>query len=214
MSERKVREKLTALVTGALFPSSSNIWRDGVAVELIMGQKLDNVLQKEGYSEMEATLDFYSTIIWFIKGENEAQQDQWLPQGLIGKVFFVGTNTGNDLANKWLKSCAAREPWRVVSEQDVALASCSERPSKQGLGAGRAAAGAVPCAAAVGLAAVAALLRGQAARCPPARVRRRQLHSRSDTAGNQKGHLCFLPLLSWKSLVFNQMMFSVESEDG
>lgn len=38
---------------------------DGVAVELIRGQKLDNALQKEGYSEMstmETALDFYSTI--------------------------------------------------------------------------------------------------------------------------------------------------------
>lgn len=39
---------------------------DGVAVELIRGQKLDNVLQKEVYSDistMETALDFYITIM-------------------------------------------------------------------------------------------------------------------------------------------------------
>lgn len=64
--ERKVWENLICLVTEALFPSPSNILKgDGVAVELIRGQKLDNALQKEGYSEMstmETALDFYSTI--------------------------------------------------------------------------------------------------------------------------------------------------------
>lgn len=39
---------------------------DGVAAELIRGQKLDNVVQKEEYSDMstmETALDFYSVII-------------------------------------------------------------------------------------------------------------------------------------------------------
>lgn len=78
----KVCKKLRCLFNHRDFGffSKQYLKGDGVAVELIRGQKSDNVLEKGGYSEMrimETAQDFYGAIIWlkkylavFYKGKN------------------------------------------------------------------------------------------------------------------------------------------------
>lgn len=140
---------------------------------------------------------------------------QWLPQGHTGN-YFVGTNIRSDLANKQLKSCAAREPWErgVWAGQGPVLTRSSPRPcsANRDLHAAAQIQGRrqdlCPCQAAMGSwRGVGRERRLRAPRvlpapgfvcrllaCPPPLFRRWQLYSYSDMTGNRKDHLCFLSL--------------------
>lgn len=72
MFQGKVCKKLLCLFNHRHFGifSKRYLKGDGVAVEPTRGQKSDNVLEKERYSEMrimETALDFYGAIIWLKK---------------------------------------------------------------------------------------------------------------------------------------------------
>lgn len=72
MFQGKVCKKLFCLFNRRHFGffSKQYLKGDGVAVEPIREQKSDNVLEKEGYSEMrimETAQDFYGAIIWLKK---------------------------------------------------------------------------------------------------------------------------------------------------